>query len=241
MTAISFKDVYFSIEGQPILERVNLSIEERGFYAIIGPNGGGKTTLLKLALGLYRPDRGEVRVFGAAPHLVRPRIGFMPQHVVFDSRFPVSALDVVLMGMLGSRRSLGPFRKGDKEKALSALERLGASDLAYKPFFSLSGGQRQRVLIARAIVCDPAILLLDEPSANVDMAFEETLCEFLHEFSRKIAVCIVTHDLGFVSSRVDRCICVNRVVSTHPLTELTGSLITNLYGRDLKVVRHGLS
>lgn len=241
MKAISFRDVYFSIKGRPILEGVNLEIEDRGFYAIIGPNGGGKTTLLKLALGLYAPDRGEVKVFGTDPHLHRSRIGFMPQYLFFDSRFPVSVLDVVLMGTIGGRRKFGPFSRSDKGRALSALEALGALELAHRPFFALSGGERQRVLIARALVCNPLILLLDEPSANVDMAFEQTLGKFLFELSRKIAVCIVTHDLGFVSEHVDVCICVNRVVSIHPLEELTGDLIRNLYGRDLKLVKHGLS
>lgn len=240
MKAVLFKDVYFSIEGYPILENVNLEIEKKGFYVVIGPNGGGKTTLLKLILGLYRPTKGEIRVFDLDPSLQRSKIGYMPQHILYDKKFPVNVLDVVLMGRLGRKGTFGPFKKEDKEKALSALKMLGIEGLSKKPFFSLSGGERQRVLIARAIVSEPSILLLDEPSANIDMAFEENLYEFLFSISRNIPVLVVTHDLGFVSRYIDQCICVNKKVFTHPLREITVDLLRSLYQGELKMVSHGL-
>jgi len=241
-TVVKFTDVNFSYNGAPVLAGVQFAIPARTFISIVGPNAGGKTTLLKLMLGLLKPERGRIEIFGLPPVKARPRIGYMPQHVQFDSRFPVSVLDVALMGRLGAGGGIGPYRKADREAALEALRRLEMEAFRRRPFTDLSGGQRQRVLIARALAAEPELLLLDEPTANVDMAVETELFELLHVMSADITIVVVSHDLGFVSQYVESVICVNRRVMVHPTAAVTGEVISALYGADVRMVnhRHGL-
>ena len=234
---IVVRDAAFSYDGMPVLEDVNFTISERTFISIVGPNAGGKTTLLKLLLGLLKPTRGVIEIFGLPPEKARSRIGYMPQHMQFDPQFPVSVLDVVLMGRLGGVR-FGPYGKTDKAIAWEALHQLEMDKTANRPFMALSGGQRQRVLIARALATNPDLLLLDEPTSNVDMAVETELFELLHSLSETITVVVVSHDLGFVSQYVQSVVCVNRRVVVHPTTAVTGEVISALYGSDVRMVRH---
>ena len=155
-SAISIKDLWFSYDGHPVLEDVNLSIPQGDFVSVVGPNGGGKTTLLKLVLGLLRPSQGEVRVFGAPPEQATRRIGYMPQQTQLDPQFPATVMDVALMGRLGHGRPFGPYSKKDKEVVSGALDQVGLYDLHKKAFSSISGGQRQRLFIARALACEPS-------------------------------------------------------------------------------------
>lgn len=234
---IVVRDVAFSYDGTPILEDVHFTVPERTFISMVGPNAGGKTTLLKLLLGLLKPSRGVIEIFGLPPEQARPRIGYMPQHMQFDPKFPVSVLDVVLMGRLSGRR-FGPYGRADKSIALETLRRLEMDKAAHRPFMALSGGQRQRVLIARALAANPDLLLLDEPTSNVDMAVETELFELLHTLSETITVVVVSHDLGFVSQYVQSVVCVNRRVVVHPTTAVTGEVISALYGSNVRMVRH---
>ena len=235
---IALQDVDFSYDGNRVLENVTLTVQAFDFLCVVGPNAGGKTTLLKLLLGLIHPTSGRLRVFGQAPERVRRRMGYMPQHTALDPLFPVSVLDVVLMGRLGGTRLFGPFRRGDRDAARSALEKVGMEDLRMHSFADLSGGQRQRVLIARALASDPELLLLDEPTANVDAVVETEFYEILRQLNDRMTVVLVTHDLGFVSRYVDRVACVNRRVVLHPTSEITGELIHEIYERDVRMVRH---
>ena len=235
---VKFKDVCFAYDRAPVLEDVNFTIQERTFISIVGPNAGGKTTLLKLMLGLLKPSRGIVEVCGQTPEQARPRIGYMPQYVQFDPNFPVTVLDVVLMGRLGNGTRFGPYRKTDKDIAMEALNKLEMDKARNRPFMALSGGQRQRVLIARALTAEPELLLLDEPTANVDMAVETELFELLNTMSETITVVVVSHDLGFVSQYVQSVVCVNGRVMMHPTTAVTGEVISALYGADVRMVRH---
>lgn len=235
---VVMQNVSFSYDGTPVLEDVSFTIPERTFISIVGPNAGGKTTLLKLLLGLLHPSRGVIEIFGLPPEKARPRIGYMPQHVQFDPKFPVSVLDVVLMGRLGNGTRFGPYRKADKAIAMEALHKLEMNKAMHRPFMALSGGQRQRVLIARALAAEPELLLLDEPTSNVDMAVETELFELLHIMSETITVVVVSHDLGFVSQYVQSVVCVNRRVVVHPTTAVTGEVISALYGADVRMVRH---
>ena len=235
---VTVSHVSFSYDGVPVLEDVSFTIRERSFISIVGPNAGGKTTLLKLMLGLLQPSRGTIEVLGMHPAKARTRIGYMPQQVQLDLQFPVSVLDVVLMGRMGSGMRFGPYSGRDKAIALDSLRRLEMQDLKDRPFMALSGGQRQRVLIARALACEPEMLLLDEPTANVDMVVETELFELLHEMSKTITVVVVSHDLGFVSHYVESVVCVNRRVMVHPTTAVTGEVIRNLYLSDVCMVRH---
>jgi len=238
---ISLRGVAFAYESAPVLEDVNLSIGRCESVCIIGPNGGGKTTLLKLILGLLRPDAGEVRVFGQSPQQARLRVGYMPQHARHDPQFPATVMDIVLMGRLGHGRLgglLGWYGAADREAAADALRRMELEDLARRPFAALSGGQRQRVLIARALCCRPELLLLDEPTANVDTLMEARLLEILRELNRQMTILMVSHDLGFVSNLVESVICVNRRVIVHPTSQISGEMIRSMYGGDVRMVHH---
>jgi zinc transport system ATP-binding protein len=235
---VSIEKLDFAYNGLAILTDVNLKIREREFVSIIGPNGGGKSTLLKLMLGLLRPQRGSVRVFGESPEKARPRIGYLPQHAHHDPRFPTTCSEVVLMGRLGKRFSLGPFRKNDKQKALEALSSVGLGELAGRSYSDISGGQRQRVLIARALAAEPELLLLDEPTAHIDVAAVNEFYELMERLNEKLTIAIVSHDIGFVSNRIKSVVCVNREVVIHPTSELTGDTLQKIYGTDVRLVRH---
>ena len=223
--------------GPPVLEDVNLEIAAGDFASVIGPNGGGKTTLVKLIVGLLVPTAGRVRVFGLPPAKARPRVGYMPQHAMMDPRFPVRATDVVLMVRLGTGR-FGNYTRDDQQAAAAALAEVGLEDHGVRPFSDLSGGQRQRVLLARALVIKPELLLLDEPAAGLDQKVEQDFFELLQELNRQLTIVLVTHDLGFVSGFVRTVICVHGHVDIHPTSALDGRAISEIYGGDVRMVRH---
>jgi zinc transport system ATP-binding protein len=237
-TVIELENVWFSYNGSPVLEDVNIVVHEKDFLSIVGPNAGGKTTILKLILGLIKPSKGVVRVFGNSPVKARARIGYMPQHTSLDPMFPVSVLDVVLMGRLGRSMYFGLYRKEDKEAAKEALKRVELYDVRHRPFAELSGGQSQRVLIARALVSGPDLLLLDEPTANVDIAVGTEFYDLLDQLNKNMTIVLVTHDLGFVSRYVKNVACVNRRVVSHPTCNISGAMINEIYGSDVHIIRH---
>jgi len=234
---IVLKDVFFAYNGSPVLENVNLIIKKGEFASIVGPNGGGKSTLLKLLLGILRPGSGELSVFNKAPEKTRHRIGYMPQHAQFDIQFPVTVMEVVLMGRLGYTLG-GRYSKKDRRTAERSLEEVNMASLAKRSFSDLSGGQRQRVLIARALCCEPDLLLLDEPTANIDPEVEEALFEILKSLNKRMTILLATHDIGFVSQSVKSVICVNRCVVVHPTSELSGEIIKDIYGGEVCMIRH---
>ena len=234
---ISLEHVDFAYNGETVLEDVNLEIHNREMIGIIGPNGGGKTTLLRLILGLLEPNHGRILVYGNSPAKSSHRLGYVPQHMQFDSRFPVSVLDVVLMGLAGKSR-LGPFARQQVRLAEETLETVDLIHSKNKRFSELSGGQRQRVLIARALASSPDMLLFDEPTANVDTSAGEKLYQILAQLNRKMTILVVSHDIGFVNRQITSVICVNRKVVIHPTTELAGQNIIDLYGNNIALIRH---
>ncbi|MDD5597063.1 MAG: ABC transporter ATP-binding protein [Victivallaceae bacterium] len=235
---IEIKDLDFSYENNvPVLENVNLSFRELESACIVGPNGGGKSTLLYLLLGLLKPARGSIRVFGKPPVEARPDIGYMPQYINLDQDFPICVSEVVLMGRLRDG-FWGAYSRKDREVAMEAMTEMSVEHLAKRHFSELSGGQRQRVLIARALTCNPKLLLLDEPTANVDPGMQEQFYETLYELNQRMAILTVSHDLGFVSDKIDSVICVNRTVQVHPTNALDGNVITDMYGYDVNLIRH---
>lgn len=233
---IEFREVGFRYAGPPVLEGVNLAVEQGEFLGVVGPNGSGKTTLLKLILGLLEPTRGSVTVFGGPPQDARQRLGYVPQFARFRRDFPINVEQMVLMGRLGAGIGLGGWRGRDREAARDAMAELEISELAGRPIATLSGGQLQRALIARALAAGPEILLLDEPTANVDFRSEKRVFEKLKGLTDHCTVLVVSHDIGFVSSFVSRVACVNRYVETHRPAEMTGESIEALYGAPMRMV-----
>lgn len=237
--AIRFDKVDFYYGNVSVLEDVSFVIEKKEFAAIIGPNGGGKTTMLRLMLGLLLPRNGSVRVFGLKPEAARKKIGYMPQHPRLDYEFPVTVKDVVLLARLGNGFRLGAFGKQDRRAAGRALDLVGLSGLDNRSFADLSSGQRQRVLIARALASEPELLLLDEPTANLDPSVQDELYELLHVLNERLTVVIVSHDVTFVSKYVQKAVCVNRRAVLHPVSAVEKGLVSMLYGgAEMRIVDH---
>jgi len=236
-TTLEFDDVCFAYERREVLHNVEMKVGAGDLVAVVGPNGGGKSTMLKLALGLLEPGRGSVRVLGTHPVRARRRVGYVPQHLQFDPAFPVCAMDVVLMGR-AERHFLGPYRKADREAAADALDRVELAHLAKRGFARLSGGERQRVLIAQALVADPELLLLDEPTANVDSATEHKIYELLHELNERITIVVVSHNLNVVTRHASHVACVNRTASLMTMSDLTRERLHTVYHGDVAVLQH---
>lgn len=210
LSIVQVEEVSFSYDREPILSKVSFTIEEGEWIGVIGPNGGGKTTLLKLLLGFLQPESGSIRLFDLPVNEGRGRIGYVPQSLGFDPKFPISLVELVLTGRLSQLRWYGRYSREDRQIALEAIDQVGLSDLAQRKFSELSGGQRQRALIARALASRPEILLLDEFTANLDAAAEAAIYRFLKELRRKITIVMVTHDLPALISQVDRVLSVRR-------------------------------
>jgi zinc transport system ATP-binding protein len=206
-----------SFEQTKVLQDVSFTITQGEFVGIFGPNGGGKTTLLRLLLGFSKPTNGKVSILGHNPKQVRTRVGYVPQINKLDKNFPITVIDVVLMGCLSLCNIFGQLPHSAREKALHALEKVGLKDQIHRPFGTLSGGQAQRALIARAIVNDPEILFLDEPTASVDPSAEEAILKLLLELKGKTTILMVTHDLQTIVQNVEKLLCVHRHVHClHP-------------------------
>lgn len=236
---IQFEDVNFAYEdGAIVLENINFTIDQGDFACIVGPNGGGKTTLLKLILGLLEPTSGKIRVLQGRPVRQRAHIGYVPQFSKFDAGFPVSVLDVVLMGCLQRSFFWGRYSADQIAKAYEALVDVGLKGLEYKGFADLSGGQKQRALIARALVSEPKLLLLDEPTASVDIHGTEQFYRMFEEMNQRFTILMVSHDIGFVSRHVKSVICVRKTLQIHPVSELTGETLQSIYGLDVHIIRH---
>lgn len=238
---IAVEHVSFSYGGDSVaITDASISIRQGDFACIVGPNGGGKTTLLKLIVGLLQPEAGRVRLFDRSPGETRHRIGYMPQRARLDPRFPVRVRDVVLMGRLGKPDSLWRFGKAHNEVVARALVQVGLYESRDRSFSALSDGQRQRVLVARALACEPELLLLDEPTANLDLPSQTELYELLHALNESMTIVMVSHDVAFVSKFVKTVACVNRNVVVHAANEISGDAISEVfgYGRDMRMIMH---
>ncbi|QSH41622.1 ABC transporter ATP-binding protein [Lentisphaerota bacterium ZTH] len=235
---ISIENLSFAYEkGEPVLEDVNLSFRELESACIVGPNGGGKSTLLYLLLGLLKPSTGKISIFGKSPLEARLKIGYMPQYIQLDQLFPITVNEVVLMGRL-RKGFWGRYSKTDRQIAVQSMEEMSITHLKKRTFSELSGGQRQRVLIARALACRPELLLLDEPTANIDPGIQEQFYETLYRLNKRMSILTVSHDLGFVSEKINSVICVNKQVNVHPTNKLNGNMIRDIYGYDVSMIRH---
>jgi zinc transport system ATP-binding protein len=242
---LRFSEVGFSYKDLPVLHDVNFHVHAGEFIALVGPNGSGKTTLLKLLLGLERPDEGKIQLLGKSPRRARSEIGYVPQHMRFDRTFPITVRGVVRMGRVQATSG----RRGDRDREATdrALSQVDLSDLAERPYGELSGGQRRRVLVARALAADPRMLILDEPTANMDVESESRLYETLGKLKGKTTIVIVTHDMSMVSSLTDRVFCIGahkgggiaRTVVQHTLEPVPD--IPELHGGGLLRVQHEIA
>jgi zinc transport system ATP-binding protein len=229
MTIVEIEDLDFAYNGETVLKNVNLIVRQKDFTAIIGPNGGGKTTLLKLILGLLTPVKGTVRVDGKSPREASPCIGYVPQDVHTNRSFPITVVDVVLMGNLDPNKRLSRRSATNRRDALAALEHMEMATYADKKIGTLSGGQRQRVFIARALLSRPKLLLLDEPTASIDTKGQADFYRLLRELNQEIAVLVVSHDLLVISRYVKSVACVNKKLHHHDQAEITGEMLETMY------------
>jgi zinc transport system ATP-binding protein len=243
---IEIQDLSFSFNGQPVLQDIYLEVKKGDFLAMIGPNGGGKTTLLKIMLGLFAPEKGTVRVLGRPPQKVSHRIGYVPQDVDINLRFPVSALDVVLMGSLKPGKGWSRPSREDRIAAHRALEQLDMGPYCDRRIGELSGGQRQRVFVARALVTQPELLFLDEPTASIDTRGQHEFYQMLKQLNEHITIVLVSHDLMVISGYIKSIACVNSHLHYHDHGEITGEMIEQMYhcsvdeNCPVELIAHGL-
>ncbi|MCK4547211.1 MAG: metal ABC transporter ATP-binding protein [Candidatus Eisenbacteria sp.] len=245
MPAVELRGIWSRYDGDWVLRNVSLTCPMGSIFGIVGPNGGGKTTLLRIILGLMSPDRGEVRVLGKvprAPDRNHSDVGYLPQLSLAHRDFPVSALDVVLMGRYARLGILRRPGAGDRARALETLGLVGMADRAERPFGSLSGGEQQRVSIARALAGDPRLLLLDEPSTGIDAVGQESFYRLLADLRDRtgLAVVMVSHDIGVITAHTDRIACLNRTIHYHGAPDgcLNREILERTYGAGLQVVVH---
>ena len=240
ISAIDINGVWFSYDKTPILEDVTLTLNQGDFLGIIGPNGGGKTTLLKLLLGVLKPDRGTIKILGEAPHNANHRVGYMPQNTDLNITFPISVMEVALMGRLSRSRIGRRYSRKDRSKVKESLKKAGIWNHRHSPIGRLSGGQRQRVFIARALATDPEILLLDEPTASVDPEFEMDLFDFFRELNKQVTIVAITHDVGVISRNVKSVACVNKSLIYHEEGQITAEMIDMAYQCPVDLIAHGI-
>ena len=226
-----------SYGGDPVLENVNFYVEENDFIGVIGPNGGGKTTLLKVILGLMEPVSGKLTFNNKL--LNSRRIGYLPQISTGDLNYPVTVMDVILSGLMIRKSILSGMSSDDKKKAYSVSDELGIRDLAHVSLNELSGGQLQRVFLGRALIGDPRLLLLDEPGNFVDSSFENDFYEKLKDLNTRMAILMVSHDVGTISQHIKSFACVNRSLHYHPSHEITNDDLL-AYGCPIQLITHGL-
>jgi zinc transport system ATP-binding protein len=236
---VRLEDVWVHYDSVPVLEGVSLSIEQDDFLGIIGPNGGGKTTLLKVILGLIRPSHGTVSVLGKPPQRSRDRVGYVAQNNLFDRDFPISVWDVVLMGCYGRAGLLRRYSNEDRGMARSVLETVGMLDYKDRQIGKLSGGEQQRVFIARALVAEPRLLLLDEPTASVDSAMQTEFYELLARLKRRMAIVLVSHDISAVSIYVEKIACLNHELYYHGSKEIGPEVLEATYKCPIQMIAHG--
>lgn len=237
---VKLEHVWVHVDGLTVLENVDLSVYQHDFLGIIGPNGGGKTTLLKVILGLMKPTRGKVTVLGTTPERGRRSVGYVPQYSLFERDFPVSVWDVVLMGRVGRAGHMRRYSAEDKRAAADALATVEMLDFKGRQIGKLSGGQQQRVFIARALVTEPKLLLLDEPTASVDVPMMEEFYELLNRLKERMAIVLVTHDLSAISVYVDTVGCLNRKLFYHHSKELSREDLEEAYQCPVELIAHGM-
>ncbi|MDX1809368.1 MAG: ABC transporter ATP-binding protein [Sulfurospirillaceae bacterium] len=217
MSVLKVKDVSFSYDRQKILENINLNVEEKDYLAIIGPNGGGKSTLLKLILGINKIQSGEIKIFDFNATEKLSLVGYVPQNTNINIDFPIKVIEVVLMGYTGKKRPFFGYGEEEMSEAKNALKQVGMIDFANTKIGELSGGQRQRVLIARALCANPKILLLDEPTSSIDTQGQKEIYSLLKELNKKITIVVVSHDISVILGYAKKVAYINKNLVMHDI------------------------
>jgi len=238
MKVIEFNNVSFNYDSSPTLSDINFSIDSNDFVAIVGPNGGGKSTLLKLILAQISPSKGSITVFGDKNYKSLEKLGYVPQFTTHQHDFPLRLIDMVLQSKLRNNSFFARYSHADKNRAIEVLEMLKIGEFKDRFLSELSGGQRQRALIARALIDDPEILILDEPTASVDISVEQDVYDILKNLNKNMTILLVTHDVSFVSKYVNKVFCVNRYLHSHQLDELTDNNAQEAYNKSMKMIKH---
>lgn len=243
--AIQIENLSVILDGKEILKNINLTLKKGLFLGIVGPNGGGKTTLIRAILGLISPSSGTIRISGQSPESLLGKevvFGYLPQHINIDPNFPASVIDIVLMGRY---KKTGLFRwpgRKDREKAIEFLSMMGVENLKDTQYYQLSGGQQQRVSIARALAGEPEILILDEPGTGIDVVGQEDFYHLLKGLQKRmnLTILMVSHDIGAVTTYVDEICCLNINLYYHgnPLGALDDKVLTSLYGKNVDLLMH---
>ena len=240
MKAVDLKDITVRFNETTALKDVSLSIEEGTFLGIIGPNGGGKTTLLKVILGLIKPDEGKVKVFGKKPGESKGEVGYVPQYSNFDPEFPINVKEVVQMGRLGNQGVRSKITEEDEDIIKESLEKVEMWELKDKQLSQLSGGQKQRALIARALATKPKMLVLDEPTTNVDENVKNSVHDLLNQLSDEGKTIILsTHDTGVICSNIESIACLNKNLVCHTRDEVTEEELHETYGAPVELMPSG--
>jgi zinc transport system ATP-binding protein len=226
-------------EEKTVLNQVNLKVYERDFLGIIGPNGGGKTTLIKCILGLHKPNQGKIQFFKEGKEVSEINMGYLPQYNSIDKKFPISVYEVVLSGLSKQKSIFHKFSKEQQEQVHQIIAQMGLEGLEKRAIGELSGGQLQRALLGRALVSNPEIVILDEPNTYIDKRFEAKLYSLLEEINKERAILLVSHDIGTVLKNVKTIACVNETVHYHPHTEVPTEWLEEHFGCPIEMLGHG--
>ena len=230
MSIIEIKNLTFSYDQQVVLENINLSVQKNDFLAIIGPNGGGKSTLIKALLGINPIKKGTIQILGQNPSLNLSKLGYVPQNTNINTNFPIKVIEVVMMGHIRDENEKSKsknflhkyfkigYNEFEKSCALSALKQVGMEEYAHKKIGTLSGGQRQRVMIARALCSHPSILILDEPTANIDVSWQKQIYDLLQELNKKITIVVVSHDISVILGYATKVAHINKIITYHDIS-----------------------
>ncbi|NCO75297.1 MAG: ABC transporter ATP-binding protein [Cyanobacteria bacterium] len=237
---IKLSNIYVNYGKQNVLENINFQVNELDFIGIIGPNGAGKSTLLKTLLGLITPKSGQISIMNYPVSQGRKYIGYVPQVLEFDRAFPILVEDVVRMGRLSKSHLFKSYNRKDEEIVTHCLEQVGMIKLRNRPIGELSGGERQRVYIARALASQPSILLLDEPTANIDSKIQNNIYELLKELNEYITILLISHDLAAISTYVKTIACLNRTLHYHQDKIITSQMIQETYQCPIDLIAHGI-
>lgn len=236
---IQISELYAAYDEKTVLRNVNLSVYERDFLGIIGPNGGGKTTLIKNILGLHQPQKGKIRFYKEGKEVPEINMGYLPQYNNIDKKFPISVYEAILSGLSKQKSIFRKYSNEQHELVRQMIVRMGLEGMDKRAIGELSGGQLQRALLGRALVSNPEVIILDEPNTYIDKRFEAKLYSLLEDINKERAIILVSHDIGTVLKNVKTIACVNETVHYHPHTEVPTEWLEEHFGCPIEMLGHG--